>query len=709
MKQLIFAALLVAAFGLFTFTMRRYVRVLALGAPEPRPRLDQLGRRLWFVFLQFFLQKKVAEGQKKPAAQSLHHLLIFWGFLIITVGTGELLVQGLFPSFNLSLLVGDTLHGALRATIDVCNLLVLSMIGYAVFRRVVLKPQLIPMSLDAAIILGGIALLMLSHFGMHGFAHSTAGPISAWVAERTVGIAPDTRALAHEVSYWLHIAVVLSFMNYLPHSKHIHLLGALPNIALANLSERKLDLPKANLEDEKQWGVGSLEQLSWKSLLDTYACTECARCTNYCPAYATEKPLSPMHLVLDIRDELLERGSLKLELSALEAKLPKANGHRAELEAKIAAVQAKLTALPKLVGGRIKEETLWACTTCGACQEACPVFIEHPLKIIQMRQHLVLAEEKTPPDLARAFRNIERNSNPWGIGADKRMEWAEGLNVPTIADKPNPEYLLWVGCAGAFDQRIRKQTQAMVKVLNAAGVDYAVLGHDEKCTGDLARRGGNEMLFQMQAEANIETLNGAGVKKVITSCPHCLHTLRHDYPQFGGNFEVIHHTALLAHLLETGKVAAKKEVAKDLVYHDSCYMGRWNGEYDAPRALLSRLPIAGQLKEAERSREKSFCCGAGGARMFMEEAPEQRVNVIRTKELIATGAQTIAVGCPFCNVMITDGVKGMDQADNVRVLDVAELLAESLVDVPATAPSATATATATAPPATAPPATAPAS
>src|SRR5262249_1697839 len=339
-------------------------------------------------------------------------------------------------------------------------------------------------------------------------------------------------------------------------------------------------------------------------------------------------------------------------------------------------LKRKIAALPPMVGGRIKEETLWSCTMCGACEEACPVFIEHPLKILQMRQNLVLAQEKVPSDLARAFRNIERASNPWGIGADQRMDWAEGLDVPTIEDKPNPEYLLWVGCAGAFDQRIRKQTQAMVKILKAAGVDYAVLGHSESCTGDPARRGGNEMLFQMQAEANVETLNGTGVKKIITSCPHCLHTLRHDYPQFGGSWQVIHHTQLIDHLFASGKLKTDGQKLGKVVYHDSCYLGRWNGEFEAPRRVIKRLPVVGTV-EPTRARAKGFCCGAGGGRMFMEEKIGTRVNRNRAEELVKTGADTIAVACPFCNVMMTDGMKDMNKEEEIKVLDVAELVASS--------------------------------
>ena len=731
MRQLIFAGLLLAATIFFSRTMSRYLKVMMAGRPDWRPRFDQIPKRLLMVLIYFLGQKKVAEKQLPPSPPSWHHLFIFWGFLVITAGTAEVIVAGLFPSFTLEMLMGATLYTGLKYAIDLFNLLVLVMVGYAFFRRIVVQPRLIPMNLDAGLILGAIAGLMITHYGWHTFhalslgqTEIHAGPVSSTLADmiaRAGGPRGESAAVLSEISYWVHVVIVFAFLNYLPYSKHIHLLGALPNILTMRLDDKhRFDMPKVDLEDETQWGVGKYEQFTWKQLLDTYACTECARCSNYCPANATGKPLSPMELIHDIRYEMLDVGGLRADIEALEKKLSElppahddhghGNGHDAHaahadghddhghhddggrpdlpehperdlITTKIAAAKMALEKMPQMVGGRIKEETLWACTMCGACQEACPVFIEHPAKILQMRQNLVLSQEKVPADLARTFRNIERNSNPWGIGADKRMEWAEGLGVPTIEEHPQPEYILWVGCAGAFDQRIRKQTQAMVRLLKEAGVDYAVLGHKEQCTGDPAKRGGNEMLFQMQAEANVATLNEAKAKKVITSCPHCLHTLRQDYPQFGGNYDVIHHTQLLNHLMEEGKLPTPtREVEGSVVFHDSCYLGRWNGEFEAPRAVLKRLPVIGGVLDPVRSKEKGFCCGAGGGRMFMEEHGE-RVNSNRTKELVATGASTIAVACPFCTVMLTDGVKELDKEDGVRVLDLAELLAESLPQV----------------------------
>jgi Fe-S oxidoreductase len=298
-----------------------------------------------------------------------------------------------------------------------------------------------------------------------------------------------------------------------------------------------------------------------------------------------------------------------------------------------------------------------------------------------MRQNLVLEQEKTPGELQRTFRNIERQSNPWGIANDQRMDWAKDLDVPLIEDNPDPDYILWVGCAGAFDSRIIKQTRAMVKVLNAAGVKYAVLGHSEACTGDPARRTGNEMLFQMLAEQNVETLKSVNAKKVVTSCPHCLHTLKNDYPQFGGDFEVVHHTQLIDHLYKSGALKSDKAPIGTVTYHDSCYLGRWNREFDAPRAVIEATGVP-NIKELERNKRHGFCCGAGGGRMFMEEHEGQRVNLNRTDEIIDAGVEAVAVACPFCNIMLTDGMKQRNVEEKIAVLDIAELVAQSLPDVP---------------------------
>ncbi|NVB85400.1 MAG: 4Fe-4S dicluster domain-containing protein [Kofleriaceae bacterium] len=701
MTQVIFILLLAASVAFFVRTVWLFGRAVATGVADPRPRVDDLGGRLMDVGIYFFGQKKVAEEGPQHRS-SKHHLVIFWGFLIITIATVDIIVSGVIPGLSLRLLP-DVLYKPLYLLIDVMNFAVLLVIAWAFIRRTIVQPRLIPMNLDAGLILGAIGSLMLSHFIFHGYEMTMLGdagpgwwmPVSNGISK---ALGPLSETAAHRgamFGYWLHVLILLTFLNYLPYSKHIHLLGALPNIFARNRSERRMDLPKINLEDDTQWGVGRYEQFSWKSLLDTYACTECARCTNYCPAYNTGKNLSPMQLVHDIRYEMLDRVGLRDKIAETEKEVAglndyaKANGYddahpHPDLvfaKDKLEGLKKDLEAMPKLTGGRVQEDTLWACTTCGACQEVCPVFIEHPLKILQMRQNLVLEQEKTPAELQRTYRNIERQSNPWGIGNDQRMDWAKDLEVPTIEENPDPEYILWVGCAGAFDSRIIKQTRAMVKVLNTAGVSYAVLGHSEACTGDPARRTGNEMLFQMLAEQNIETLKAANAKKVVTSCPHCLHTLRHDYPQFGGNFEVVHHTQLIDHLYKTERLRSESVPVGKVTYHDSCYLGRWNREFDAPRDVISAVGVP-NVVEMTRNKRHGFCCGAGGGRMFMEEHEGERVNFNRTDEIIETGAEAVAVACPFCNIMLTDGMKQRNVEDKIQVLDIAELVAASIPDVP---------------------------
>ena len=695
--QVIFILLLAASVAFFVRTSWIFGRAVFSGAADPRSRIDDLPGRLVDVGIYFFGQKKVAEEGPQHRT-SKHHLFIFWGFMIITIATLDIFVSGAIPGVSLHLLPG-VIYKPIYLLIDVMNAVVLLVILWAITRRTLVRPRLIPWNLDAGLILGAIGSLMVTHFIFHAYQIAGTGISHAYmpVSNLLAGALPAEGAARGAVfGYWLHVLILLTFLNYLPYSKHIHLLGALPNIFARNRSARKLDLPKLDLEDENQWGVGKFEQLSWKSLLDTYACTECARCTNYCPAYNTGKNLSPMQLIHDIRYEMLDRVESRDKIARLEKELGQLTAYAGEhgfdaahphpdqvfLATQLAEARAEAEAMPRMTGGRVQEDTLWACTTCGACQEVCPVFIEHPVKIIQMRQNLVLEQEKTPPELQRTFRNIERQSNPWGIANDQRMDWAKDLHVPTIEDNPDPEYILWVGCAGAFDNRIIKQTRAMVKLLDTAGVDYAVLGHQEACTGDPARRAGNEMLFQALAEQNVETLKSVNAKKVVTSCPHCLHTLRHDYPQFGGEFEVVHHTQLIDVLMKDGKLNSGSSPVSTITYHDSCYLGRWNGEFDAPRDIISAVGAPGGIKEMTRSKRHGFCCGAGGARMFMEEHEGERVNLNRTDEVIATGATAVAVACPFCNIMLTDGMKQRNVDDKIQVLDVAELVAQTIPDVP---------------------------
>ena len=689
--QVTFIYLVAVAFGVFGWTLSRFTLVLAEGRKGQRSFSDW-GGRIADVFKFFLGQRSVAREKS-----SRHHLIIFWGFLVITVGTAEILINGIIPQFSFALL-GAPINTAFKAALDLTNGIVMLVIVYAVYRRVVRKPNLIPMNWDAGLILGMIFTLCLSHFLSHGFhfvaqygvaprfGHTGFGPagspaympISGLVFTLFKDTGPDLAHAIASVNYWLHVLIVLFFLNYIPYSKHLHLLGALPNILLRN-KEQSGVMPKLDLEDESDWGVGRYEQFGWKSLLDSYACTECARCSNACPAFNTDKPLSPMHLVHDIKYEMFERGERLVRLSragrqALDAGDPFGE-ETAGVTVRDKELLAELAAKPPLIGGRIKEETLWSCTTCGACEETCPVFIEHPLKILQLRTNLVLEQGKQPSEWARMFRGMENNQNPWGLGSDSRMDWASKYDIPIMAEKGEAEYLVWLGCAGCFDDRGQKISRDWLALLQQAGVDFAVLGEEEGCTGDSARRAGNEFLFQMLAESNVETFGEYKVKKILTTCPHCYHSFKNEYPKFGGNYEVWHHSQFLQKLLDEGKLKVQDKQKDSVVFHDPCYLGRWNHEYEKPRQILQGA-TGSNPKEMERSRNKSFCCGAGGAKLWVEEE-EPYVNVARAKEAFESGAKVIGTACPFCNAMLNDGLKNINKDEEMQVLDIAQVLAKS--------------------------------
>ncbi|QWV92064.1 (Fe-S)-binding protein [Geomonas oryzisoli] len=657
-QTVIFTTLLVASLLFFCWSVYRRFSLVCYGQPEDR--LDQPARRLSEMFLYAFGQLRVL---RKPFG--LNHFVIFWSFMILALANGEFLVNGVFPSVSLALLP-EGMHRVLLFAFDVVSLLTLFAIAFSFIRRLVVKPPYLDSlyvkgkSPEAFLILSFIALLMLAYFGLHGamVALGTENDTAAMPISSLVGGAlaahPSLVSTVYSVSWWLHAFVLFAFICFLPHSKHMHILTAIPNCYFGALTWPATQ-PREKFEKGAVYGVGSVERFTWKDLFDSFSCTECGRCQAACPAAITGKPLNPRQIVHAIKTNLLE------------------NSH--------ALREGRSGTLP-LIGdegeGTNTEEAIWACTTCGACMEACPVLIEQMPKIVKMRRHLVETESRFPEELLNLFENMEQRSNPWGIAPGERAKWVSTLPVKPFA-AGETEYLLYVGCAGSFDSRAKQVTVALATVLNAAGVSWGILGKDEKCCGDSLRRLGNEYLFEKMALENVELFRERGVKKVITLCPHCLTTLKNDYRQYGLELEVVHQSELIAELIRSGRIKLDKkdDSLGRIAYHDPCYLGRHNDIFDAPRTLVQAATGTAAV-EAERNGRNSFCCGAGGGRMWMEEFTGERVNHARVDELLAQKPDTICVACPYCMTMVEDGLKDKG-AGQVRVRDVVEVLAEGLL------------------------------
>jgi Fe-S oxidoreductase len=459
---------------------------------------------------------------------------------------------------------------------------------------------------------------------------------------------PELYAFGSHFFKWIHMLLVLGFAMYIPHSKHLHIVAAGPNTFLKNLKKTKA-MRTISFEDPEvsQYGASKLTDLSWKDALDYYACTECGRCQDVCPAYQTQKPLSPKKLILDLKHAMQDQ--------------------------KETILAKNYEALPSIIDLRVTEDVIWACTSCRACEIACPVFIEHTDKIFDIRRNLVMMESRFPPEVQTVFKNMENQGTPWAFSPETRSDWAEGLSIKTVAENPEIDVLLWVGCAGAYDERNKKVVRAFASLLKKAQVKFAILGNEERCTGDPARRMGNEYLYQTLARSNIEVLQRYQVKKIVTSCPHCLNTLKNEYPDLGGHYEVFHHAQYLAMLIAQGKIKPSKNYEESITFHDSCYLGRWNGIYQEPREILRS--VGANPVEMKSHHQESLCCGAGGGRMWMEEHLGKRINLARTEQALETGASTIATSCPFCLTMLSDGVQSK-MATQTKVLDIAELLNE---------------------------------
>jgi Fe-S oxidoreductase/nitrate reductase gamma subunit len=629
----VFGLLLLFAAGAFVFSISRRVRILLLAAPENR--FERIGERIAKTLEYAFAQKRMF----RDFYAGVFHIFLFSGFVVLLVRTVALVVEGLAPGF---VLLRGSAGDAYTLAKDVFEVLVLVGVGMAVSRRAFARPRRLDLTADAWFILFLIALLIVADLVSEGAKVALApalgtkwSPAVLAFARMLQGVPRESLQALYETAWWTHLVDVLFFGNYLPYSKHFHIITSIPNVFFMKLEPMgRLGTP--DLETAEHFGVSRVEDLSWKSMLDGYSCTECGRCRVVCPTALTGKPLDPKIFIGDVRDAVYEATPEILARTS-----GRGNGD--------AAAERK-----PLIGGWISEDTIWACTTCGFCTWACPVFIIPAVdKITEMRRQLVLERAEFPKEMQTAFRGMETNGNPWGISASSRGDWAKDLPVVTMAEAEgrDVEVLFWVGCAGSYEDRAKRVSRALVEILNEAKVSFATLGTEETCTGDSARRMGNEYLFQVLAQQNVETLNGHGVKKIVTNCPHCYNCIKNEYPPLGGNYEVMHATELVARLIDEGRIVLSEPVRETVSYHDACYLGRYNGIYQPPRRILRAIPGV-KLKELPRTCERGLCCGAGGGRMWMEEKLGTRINQERMREI--EGIQTAAVGlsCPYCMIML---------------------------------------------------------
>jgi len=666
----VLAAALAVSATLFATRVRYLLALLRSAAPVRRD--GDVPRRVRN-------EATIVLGQRKLLQRfgpGLIHAFIFWGFLVLAP-TILIAFIGVVDKHSTLPWLGH--QGWFAFLVDLFAVLVLVGVLAALWIRKVQRPERFKGSHlgEADFILALIATIATTLLLWQ--ACRIALGLNEWPASS----APASDLLSHlfardgatrvleRVFVWAHVITILTFLAYLPRSKHLHIASAAFNVWYGRtgpggrLEPLRFDDPDVP-EEEIRFGAGTAADLTWKQMLDTFSCTECGRCQDACPAFATGKILSPKLLVMGLRDQVFADGGAIVRGRRGEG--PGEGAAGAGAGGGTAALD-----LAALVPGAVPEESVWDCVTCGACVQACPVSIEHVDHIIDLRRHLVMVESSFPAEAEPMLRDVERGSNPWGRAQSERADWAADLGVRVLEPgDPAPEYLYWVGCATSFDDRARRTAESTAKLLRKAGVDFAILGPREACTGDPARRMGNEYVFQAFAEQNVATLNEAGVTKIIANCPHCFNTLGNEYPDFGGDYEVIHHSELLSQLVREGRLAPQRSEGLSITYHDSCYLARHNDVLAPPRELVAAV---GEPVEMERSGKQTFCCGAGGAHMWMEERAGA-INSERVREAAATGAQTLAVACPFCAVMLDDGVQGA--GEDLRVVDVATLLVESI-------------------------------
>ncbi len=696
----------VTGLGIYLFAKAVYHRYSYIKLGQPVNLGGQLKRRLGPFLVEVFGQTRLLKDTKS----GIMHLVIFYGFIILQFGAIDIIVKGL--SGRPLPLPGYEAFGLLQ---EITVAAILLAMGYAAYRRYGEKIKRLKKGWKPSLVVFFICGLMLSVLLTMGFDRIREGleasafaPVSSLIASAFGWLPPGAAFVLYGICWWLHLVILLSFLVYVPQSKHFHLITAPLNILLKR-QEPAGRLRRLDLEDEEaeSFGLSKIEDLTQKQMLDLYACVECGRCTNVCPASSTGKMLSPMHLIVKLRDHLTEKGAAVTGKSPWvpafvfgegSTHIMQASGHQLGAwngsgttdigptmnAQKLSWVQTdKKPEDMELAGDVMTEEEIWSCTTCRNCEDQCPVANEHVDKIIDLRRQLVLMQGSMPHDGQKAMQNIERQGNPWGISRNDRAKWAQETgpegrhNVPTVQENPDFEVLLFVGSMGSYDNRSRKITRSLVRLMNEAQVNFAILGNEEKNSGDTARRLGNEFLFQQLCEENIKIFRKYGVRQIVTACPHTYNTLKNEYPEFGLEAQVLHHSELLDQLVREQKLTPSHEVKERITYHDSCYLGRYNNVYDQPRNVLKAIPGV-ELVEMERSRENGMCCGAGGGMMWMEETAGKRINLARTEQALEVKPTVISSACPYCLTMMEDGVKMKEVEETVKARDIAELLEESV-------------------------------
>jgi Fe-S oxidoreductase len=680
MGSVLFILIVIAAFSAFSYVL--FYKLRLLGHLKAENRFDDIANRVRSVFYLGFFQRKMIRGEPKPGTM---HALIFWGFMIILFRKLQLFAIAFDEFFDYPGMFGS----AFSVIKDVASLIVLLAVTYALYRRLISKPARLKNSHEALFILAMIFTIMLTDFLYDAFKFALYSDtiesvkhekhfafISSVISDFVKSLSNSTFTLDQHLSsflgfgyvafYWIQIIVVFAFLVFIPQSEHLHVVTGLPALYFRNLDRPHsatskvptIDLEKvmnAENDEDSKVGINTIKDLTWKEAYDLYTCTECGRCKDSCPTWITDKPLAMQWVNEDLRNHLVENGS------------------------KVAG-ELENTDLMRLVGNVIKEDTLWACTTCGYCEAACPIELEHLPRIYKMRQNMVMMETEFPEALVKVFNNYEGQSNPWGVPANTRGDWAKAHDVTYITSSEQMaemDYLYYVGSAQSFDSRNQKVAVSMVKILKNAGVKFGILGKEELSTGECVRRVGNEMLFQQMAGSLIEVLNNKRVTRIVTCDPHAYNTLKNEYKEFGGRYDIIHHSELLNTLLETQKIKVSKSFDK-VIYHDPCYLGRHNGVFEQPRNVIKAVSNDKPI-EFKMNREKAMCCGAGGGRMWLEETIGTRINEKRVDQALEEELKIIATGCPYCLIMMEEAVGNKGIKEKVQAKDIAELVAEALI------------------------------